>query len=93
MPELVRPGLKLSDVQSRRTLFRRVRIGQIFYRENRWWSKRTTRTAVSADSSNNDPVFFKGAVSARVFDESLPALTRQPEPESLEAFLAKAAQM
>lgn len=90
MPELVREGLKLKDVQSTRRPFKRVRIGQIFYRDKHWWTKCTTRTAMPADCASRDPRWFKAETRVYVFDESRPTIEKQQDPESFAEFMQKA---
>lgn len=88
MPNLVREGLTIKDVHSRNRIFKRVRIGQIFYCQGSWWSKRSLRTAVPADNSSNKPTYFKGAKIVKIFDESLPTVAPVATGESFEDFLA-----
>lgn len=73
MPNLVEMGLRIQDYTHRRTLFKRVPVGQIFHCDKRWWYKHTTRTAVPADEISNKPVRFKYGKAVRVFDETAPS--------------------
>ena len=53
MPLLVQPGTTLKQVYAKRTRFRSLLKGQVFYYKKRWWMKRTTRTAVPADEEHD----------------------------------------
>lgn len=49
MPVLIQPETTLKHVYAKRTRFRSLLKGQVFYYKKRWWMKRTTRTAIPAD--------------------------------------------
>jgi len=72
MPNLVQQGLRIQDVQSKRTRFKHIRIGQIFYVGGRWYQKRTSMTAIPADEPSDDKTRFKFGKWIRVFDETAP---------------------
>jgi hypothetical protein len=74
MPELINPSIRIHDLAHWRTRFKNVRINQLFYSRQRWWQKRTSRTAIRADDRSNEFAFFKGEQMIRVFDESRPML-------------------
>lgn len=91
MPCLVREGLTIQDVIAKRVRFKRVRVGQIFYAEKRWWTKSSLRTAIPADRAGSDWRRFRAVTLVRIFDESMPTLAPHPNPESFDDFIAKAA--
>jgi len=72
MPSLVQLGLRIRDVQSKRTQFRHVRIGQIFYSGGRWWQRRSRFMAFVADEPTCEKARFKFGKWVRVFDETAP---------------------
>lgn len=76
MPNLVATGLSIRDVRARRTQFKRVRIGQVFYSEGRWYQRRSPRTAIRADVSEMETLHFLQATWVRVFDETKPTERR-----------------
>jgi hypothetical protein len=86
MPNLVQPDLRIRDVSARRTPFKRVRIGAIFYSEKRWYQRKSARTAVRADEVGYEIVHFKFAKTVWVFDEQAPT-RRQLNGISYEEFI------
>jgi hypothetical protein len=76
MPNLVKPGLSSRDIRTRRVLFRRVRIGQIFSSWNRWYQKVSFGMAVKADTSDQGKIRFAQGKSVNVIAEGS-VLSRQ----------------
>ena len=87
MPNLVTPGLAIRDVRARRIPFRRVRMGQIFYAEGRWYQRRSKQKAVRADVKELETIHFRQATIVRVFDERSPTQRRVTGP-TYEEFIA-----
>lgn len=90
MPNLVAAGLSIRDVRARKTQFKRVRIGQIFYSERRWYQRKSPRTAIRADVSEVERVYFLQTTWVRVFDETKPT-HRRLKGMSFDEFINQAA--
>lgn len=71
MPNLVVQGLKIRDVRARRVPFRKVRVGQIFYSDRRWYQRRSARMALRADCPETETIHFSAGTVVRVFDETV----------------------
>ena len=77
MPELISPDLDPKRVSLKRTLFRNVMVGQLFYYNYRWYQRRSLRLAVYADTTDTETTQFKQDVMVRVFNDLKPL----PKPE------------
>lgn len=73
MANLVVPGLNIRDVRAKRIPFGKVRIGQIFYSQKRWFQRKSKILAIRADTPDNEIVRFTQKQSVRVFDENVPS--------------------
>ena len=89
MPNLVVDGLKIADVRARRTQFRRVRIGQIFYADYRWYQRKSAQKAIRADIRETEIVHFRQKTWVRVFDEAMP-MRRRIIGKSFDEFIQSA---
>ena len=90
MPNLVPAGLSIRDVSARRVTFRKVRIGQVFYSNYRWYQRRSPNTAWRADVTEKEIVHFKRSAMVRVFDEHVPT-TRRIQGLSFAEFINQSA--
>ena len=77
MPELISPDLDPEMVNLRRTLFKNVMVGGIFYYNYRWYQRRSLRLATYADTTDTETTRFKQDVMVRVFNDLKPL----PKPE------------
>lgn len=76
MPLLIQPETTLKQVYAKRTRFRSLLKGQVFYYKKRWWMKRTTRTAAPADEE------YDSANYARFKDSTFVWAMRDTAPRS-----------
>ena len=72
MPEFVSPDLDPKRVNLRRTLFRNVMVGGIFYYNYRWYQRRSLRLATYADTADTETTRFKQDTMVRVFNDLKP---------------------
>ena len=89
MPELISPDLDPKMVNLKRTLFKNVMVGGIFYYNYRWYQRRSMRLAAYADSPDTEVIRFKQDVMVRVFNDLKPL----PRPEgglTFEEFISQA---
>jgi hypothetical protein len=65
MPLLIRPGVTPDNVATKAQLFKTLRIGALFWCYGRWWSKCTTRSAIAADSLQEEKRNFLHKIRVR----------------------------
>jgi hypothetical protein len=69
MPNLISPDLDLKSVDLKRTLFKNVRVGQLFLYCGRWYLRRSKLLAVYADTPGDEVERFKQKIMVKVLRE------------------------
>lgn len=86
MPNRIKHDLHIKDAKVRRCRFGSIRIGQVFYANGRWWQKKTRRTAVRADDSSRDSIYYRQATMIRVLEEGTKE-RKPPDGVSFDEFM------
>ena len=86
MPLIVKPGLTLRDVGTRRVRFDSVPIGAIFFSRGRWYQRVSLFTGAHADSIELEKARFKKTTMVQILDEGGIA-TRRASGMSYEEFV------
>lgn len=70
MPNLISPDLDLKSVDLKRTLFKNVRLGQLFLYSGRWYLRRSKLLAVYADMPGDEVERFRQKIMVKVLREN-----------------------
>lgn len=70
MPLIVRSGLTLRDVKTRRIRFDSVPVGAVFFSRGRWYQRVSLFTGAYADSIEKEKARFKKTTMVQILDES-----------------------
>lgn len=70
MPLIVKPGLTLKDVKTRRIRFDSVPISAVFFSRGRWYQRVSLFTGAYADSIETEKARFKKTTMVQILDEA-----------------------